>query len=498
MGRYGDRRSEKKRKQVQAKTQKNKEGRNMSTYGWKNGKWVGWGATAVEKPKTTVDDRTLNILLLKQSSLDTITEICVPKAGCAEFQVHYRATQIIVSKMDKTDPTLLESRVVFTIPTCFFNFPQEVDTGSVHFNLTEVAAISESLVPISDAKSNEIVSLFDIAQFKDKGFNLEVIDTEVGSIHRHPGNFSFSSIDLDNQVNNPGVIFRNLAAIDKIQTDSVIYISGGKTTIVCTETRVVNVAPVDPEEGQSGGISGTYAKAKTMTYILKDGTHSDILQAHTEIVRAFTEFFEPNTNTNATETTQVGYSGIDNDDKFIIKKDGIQEEIDEIANILLTFIEKSNYSPQLFIDAGQITPRTYGAKVNYAGTGSKGRSTYYDAWDYDDEYHFPVGTGTKSNVTPAPALPAKVYGALPQNKTRAPVKPWRIAITINQLKYQGKIDVDKFNILGDSTAEDATRIMEAFIHTGRTYKVAAHYLTVCGYNSVDFNEEVFNHLKNKS
>ena len=258
-------------KKAQKKELKKNKGRKMfNKFTHAAGNLFNGGAAALTKPVDGTDQKTLNIVLFKQSFLNGLANQCVPVAGGSEFQVHYRALQIIVSKENV-------GRIVYTIPTMFFNFNQTVTSASVDYDLVEVDKLSKEYQPLSMDVANTVAKLFPKAFFESKGFNVEFREDEIGSIHRHPGDFSFSSIDLDNNPRHPGVIYRRGNAEDLIQTDSVMYITGvagaQHVKLVTTQTRVVNVNLLD-----NGGIEGSYNRAKTVALILKDTDTEETIQ----------------------------------------------------------------------------------------------------------------------------------------------------------------------------------------------------------------------------
>jgi len=174
---------------------KNKKKKKEKKMGWwKNieKKFTGstYSVSNVTKPSVGKDPNTLSIALFKQSALDKIAEVCLPKAGGSEFQVHYRGVQFIITKDNEP------KRIVFTVPTVFFNFPQTVTTASVDYNLDEVADLSNQVAPISAKMAEQIAAAFPLKYFQNQGFNIEARELEMGSMHRHPGDFGFSSTDL--------------------------------------------------------------------------------------------------------------------------------------------------------------------------------------------------------------------------------------------------------------------------------------------------------------
>ena len=337
-----------KKKNKNKNKNKNKKVEKMGLWESTKKTFRGWG-NQITKPKEDKDPNTLNVVLFKQSHLDKIAEDCLPKAGGSEFQVQYRGLQIIIQKPES------EKRVVFTVPTVFFNMPQKVTSGSVDYNLDQIAERSQQVKPISDKLAAEFMKAFPVAFFKAKGFEIQARELEMGSIHRHPGNFGFSTIDLDNQVEKPGVIFRRLQCEDLIQVDSVIYIPNKAVNLVTTETRVITVKP-----SADGGIEGWYKEAPTMSYIIQDGT--------AEV--GFGEFFD------VEDKSKI---------KFKYDKTWFSKDYEMIEGILEVFVTelKDGYNPVSVINPDDITQaysyaktRTYGNGYNY----------YNSGWDDVDEY----------------------------------------------------------------------------------------------------------------
>jgi len=389
----------------------------------------------VTKPTTGKDNNTLNVVLFKQSSLNKIAEICLPKADGSEFQVHYRALQLIFSSPNTG------KRLAFTIPTVFFNMPQTVATASVDFVLNEVAKISNMVAPISEELSNVFANAFPVSLFTGAGFELIARESECGSIHRHPGHFGFSSIDLDNQVSNPGVIFRNLKAEDRIQVDSVMYIPGKQVELVTTETRLVNVEPVDE------GIKGSYKTTPTISYIWEDE----------KIQEGFNEFFSVFENN----------SDDDENLKFIVDKFQIDKEYPQIQEIFEYFLNhiENEYTPELIIDPNfikqEINPyqvrhgkkftRTYGNTY-----GNIWDNSYYDEYMDLDEEDLEMVTGTQKPTTSNDFSPTYKY----KKETPLEVRPtWRKMQVLNALKAKGIDPKVNAMITGDASESDIIAIV---------------------------------------
>lgn len=218
--------------------------------------------TAQDTPVDVKNPNILSLVLFKQSTLEDIADTCLPFAKGSEFQVHYRS--IIVRLKNATN------ELIVTVPTAFFNFKQTVAHASVNFETAHEAGAAEAAKPSSNrvvsAILREFPALQNLKAYADhNGFEYSIVESNSGSIHRHPGDFSFSGIDRDKSPNEPGVIYRHLNAQDAVKTDSVIYLPPrGAAKIVTTETRIVNV------QESTNGIIGTYTEVPTVTYILKD------------------------------------------------------------------------------------------------------------------------------------------------------------------------------------------------------------------------------------
>lgn len=365
----GKNKQTKAQKRAQKKAIK-KEKKMMNKIGF-NG-FGGFGKkSTVTKPTDGVDNKTLNIVLFKQSFLNALADQCVPVAGGAEFQVHYRALQIIIEKENI-------GRIVYTFPTVFFNFNQTVTTGSVDYNLVEVDKISKDLQPESMKLAGEIAKLFPKAFFENNGFTVNFREDEIGSIHRHPGDFSFSSIDLDNNPSHPGVIYRRGNAKDLIQTDSVMYITGAAgaqhVKLVTTQTRVVDVNLL----GAESGIEGTYKRAKTVAMILKNtDTTEEIIE---QVKIDFNAFF------NDDEVREIHTPGIvAMKENFLprydkIKEDEIQEVLENTSKIFKIISSKVDVISK--VDEKLIKANTF---QSYGGSYGRG---------YNNNQRFDHTTGT--------------------------------------------------------------------------------------------------------
>ena len=441
---------------------KKKKGSDVSWFGNQDKKETGvvkslpkkgsiWSRSGT-KPTEGKDPNTLSIILYKQSVLDEIAAMCKPKAGRAEFQVHHRGAQFIIEKPGE------DKRIVFTIPTYFFNMPQKVTSGSVDFNLDEVKEISDQIADLSVDMVNKLAGAFPIAFFEGLGYTVKIRELEMGSLHRHPGNFGFSTIDMDNQVEKPGVIFRNLGCDDKIQVDSVMYIPGDTNQIVVTETRVVDVHAVED------GIEGTYKETPTICCILKDVAKTT----------GFGEFFGRESSDDQTEY------------KFKVQKDGVTEEYPEIEDVLSVFLESSDYEPGLIIDPELIVQQTYTYSYNRSGTTyGKGKTynrskgsywdDYYSDWE-DDGLDVEVPAGSLTNDE----KPTK------EEKKELERPTWRKRQVMASLRVKG-VDTVGTKIDGSGSKADAIDIASALKEQQYTDQEIRTLFETWGYSPESLN-----------
>ena len=421
-----------------------------------NKKWgIGFRTPTVPKlevPKTVKKKDTLSVVFFNQKTLNDIATMCLPKANRSEFQVHYRGIQITIKNNNG-------KRIVFTIPTVFFNMPQKVTSSSVNFNLNEIQKISDEVQEISGAYAKSYLQAFPTEFFKQRGYEIEFHEYEMGSIHRHPGDFGFSSIDLDNSAKEPGVIFRNKQAEDKIQTDSVMYIPNQIPKIVTTETRVVNVSPLE-----DGGIRGEYAQVPTVTIIYQSEADNFKWQS----------FFEDLEKKD--------------EKSFIIKTSMLSEkvpELQEVFEVFLETLEEKNevFEPMLIIDPNLIEEETSFAgfpNKRYNSPGRYGNTKSYD-WEDEDEDEVDYYDYYNSYYYNEASLPT------PSPKKADTTPTWRKKFRINLLEKKG-INCSKSKIKATDEDKDIEKVINAMHHKKVTYGEAEQFLKHGGYPTVAFNK----------
>lgn len=344
----------------------------------------------VKKPIDTKRSDKLVFVFFDGKTLNKITELCLPKAGSSEFQVHYRALAVHIEKDG--------FEVVFSIPTVFYNFDQEVSTGSVDYELDDIDTEAEKVEEISkEMTANLLKQLPFFSALKQMDYNVTFKEGNFGSMHRHPGRFGFSSVDLGKDPESPGVIYRQKNTKDFYQTDSVMYINGTECEIYTTETRIVNLKP-----SEDGGVDGDYCQTPTIS------------------------IFKPekgiNEEANGPEKV-LGDVANDIFSKFhFIGAFGAEVKKYPMLEIILEMLHDMEYEPDISnVDPTRIEQAfSYLKKGNYYSQSykkSKGKSYDYlddwDAWDYGyggiygyDDYGFGGG-----------------YGALPKDVSKKDKEP---------------------------------------------------------------------------
>ncbi len=222
----------------------------------KKGYSTSYNVKKLTEPKDTKRFDKMSIVFFDNKVLNDFTKLCLPKAGGSEFQVHYRALTIHIQKD--------EFEVIVTIPTAYYNFKQEVSSGAVDWELDDRDKEAEKVKEVSDINAAALIQKMPFFHALDSaGYDVSFREGDFGSIHRHPGRFGFSSIDLMKDSEDPGIIYRNRVAVDVVQTDSVMYIGNDKDCeIYTTEARIVNV-----KKAKDGGVEGDYCQIPTISII---------------------------------------------------------------------------------------------------------------------------------------------------------------------------------------------------------------------------------------
>lgn len=227
----------------------------------------------VTEPKDTNNYEKMAFVFFDQKSINELKNKCIDKAGSNEFQFGYRALLVRLKKGN--------GEIGMFFPTSFYNFTQEVGYASVDYDLQDIEKEATVSKPASLSNSDALIKSMPIFEMlKKHGYEVIFQEGNFGSIHRHPGQFGFSQIDLRKDPNDPGVVYRQAEADDMWQADSIMYIPDGDTEIYTTECRIVTVKP-----SEDGGVDGTYCKIPTTTIVKpSDFSANDIVSAVEEVM----------------------------------------------------------------------------------------------------------------------------------------------------------------------------------------------------------------------
>ena len=118
--------------------------------------------------------KVVNITLWTQKSLEAIRINSGELASSNEYQVHYWALHLEKTFKDG-------SKFCIQIPTVFYNYPQEVSSTTVDFNLADVEKISDETKELHNMKVQELLPILK-QYFKDYEFKSVPLNT----LHKHP------------------------------------------------------------------------------------------------------------------------------------------------------------------------------------------------------------------------------------------------------------------------------------------------------------------------
>lgn len=118
--------------------------------------------------------KVVNITLWTQKSLEAIRVNSGELASFNEYQVHYWALHLEKTFKDG-------SKFCIQIPTVFYNYPQEVSSTTVDFNLTDVEQVSNEVKELHNIKVQELMPMLK-QYFKDYEFKSVPLNT----LHKHP------------------------------------------------------------------------------------------------------------------------------------------------------------------------------------------------------------------------------------------------------------------------------------------------------------------------
>lgn len=116
----------------------------------------------------------ITISLWEDETLQEIGEKSGELAKKNEFQVHYWALNLIKKFEDN-------SKIVVSIPLVIYNYPQEVASASIDFELKDVEKVSNETKELAVTLGTELYS-----KIKNKFKGFKPVITPLNSLHRHP------------------------------------------------------------------------------------------------------------------------------------------------------------------------------------------------------------------------------------------------------------------------------------------------------------------------
>lgn len=207
------------------------------------------------------DLKNLGIHYWTEEAITAIAKNSGPLASHNEFQVHYWA---LVARYRLKDGSIID----YCFPTVFFNYPQQVTSAHIDFELKDVSEKSQALEPVHTGIVNSIL-LPQLKAFQESN-NItftEILSVAMNTLHRHPtGVASFSGTDLHkNHKTDTGIVFPLKTANVTPSFSSIIYNNPAK--LVRTEYRIAT--------GNTEHADGiTYKKGRCFAYVKGSVTHT--------------------------------------------------------------------------------------------------------------------------------------------------------------------------------------------------------------------------------
>ena len=277
--------------------------------------------TTLPRIKDKLTSANQGIILVRQEAMQSIFAKSGPNAKSNEFQVHYWALNL---RFKADDNSILD----IAIPTCYFNYPQEVTSAHIDFELKDVIDVSAKVQPLHNMKMNELLATSLVSDIETLlGVKFDQLSVPYNSIHRHPGSRrsqSFSGTDLCKDPTEPGVVYPlQRAENDLPNFAGIMTIDGGICNVAHYEYRVVNGTLGTDIDYVQGGCSALISEEASNisavenilgiprvdpNYAIIDETvHTDVTDA---IHRIFDSIdFRPSTDAiNPANVTQKAYT----------------------------------------------------------------------------------------------------------------------------------------------------------------------------------------------
>lgn len=212
------------------------------------------------KKEYEVSDKKVSTLFgisyFNQTDIDEFFKKSGALAETNEFQCHYTALTGIAK---------VENQVLLiNIPLVYFNYPQEVGSASVKFELKDVSEKSNSLMEYAGMLAGDCMKKPFIKEITNLFPNIEWVVSGMNTIHRHPGNLSsFSGTDYDKDPTNPGICFPLSEADSAPSFSSIVCKHGNTMKIVHTETRLAHGSVAEQTMAYYHGRNLTYVQGYT-------------------------------------------------------------------------------------------------------------------------------------------------------------------------------------------------------------------------------------------
>lgn len=175
------------------------------------------------------------ITIFPQPALQEIFKQSGSLAVSNEFQIHYWALNYQYTAVDG-------SILIVSLPTVFFNYKQEVSSAAIDFQMTDVATVSEKLLPVHNMVVNKL-KVLKVKEQLEKMFQVKFQEKSVplNSIHRHPGSSSYQSFSATDYCKTPddhGIVYPLKKANKQVNFASIMAIDNDKCNLAHTEFRI--------------------------------------------------------------------------------------------------------------------------------------------------------------------------------------------------------------------------------------------------------------------
>ena len=282
------------------------------------GKTINITPTIPEKIFDVKNEKNIGILRLDQATIADFTKKSGPLANNNEYQIHYWA---LVLRLKYTDESIID----IAFPTVIYNYEQEVSGAHVDFELRDVEAMSNAVLPLHDVLANNILAQLETELQKMQNLpSYEFLSVPLNTLHRHPtGVANFSGTDLrKNHITETGVVFPLASGDNTPSFSSIIY--NHPARLIRTEYRLAtgntNEAGITYRKGRCIALSKKIPEVRSMAEnwfmstentdeyaIISNGITPNIPQSLLDLINSVT--VEPNTQfVNPDNVKQRTYS----------------------------------------------------------------------------------------------------------------------------------------------------------------------------------------------